>query len=194
MGQEYSGLTLDAEQDWQAAINQLDDSARYVVKVDQAEKGRFKKGLVKLDRQRSDIAGDAQELFAKGYQYVLVEAYRPHEPAEERYLTVERTREGNKLAFSSFGGVDVESHAQDITSQLYQGQAIDGLDLPPATLDKLMQVFDDNYFSFLEINPYTVNDDTVQVLDAAVEVDDEAAFFEEGWQPEDIRSPGPLYF
>jgi succinyl-CoA synthetase beta subunit len=190
LGQGYQGIQLDSQDnDWGQAVEALTDSQRYVVKVDQAEKGRFKKGLVKLDRQKSELAGDAEELFKKGYQFVLVEQLKQHEPADEKYLTIERLRQGKKISFSNVGGVDVESHADQITSQMYDGQPIDGLDIPGETLEKLAKVFDDNYFSFLEINPFTILDGQLQVLDAAVEVDDEATFFEDGWQATDIRSP-----
>lgn len=188
LGQEYNGVELDSQAaDWQQTINNLDEAKHYVVKVDQAEKGRFKKGLVKLDRQRSEVVVDAEELFSQGFQYVLVEEYKHHEATDEKYLTIERIREGNRLAFANVGGVDIELHSDQITSHLYDGQPIDGLDLPQDILEKIMQVFDDYYFSFLEINPFTVSHEGVQILDAAVEVDDEATFFEDGWQATDIR-------
>lgn len=190
LGQEYGGIVLDAQdENWRSVINSLDENKHYVVKVDQAEKGRFKKGLVKLDRQRSDIASDAEELFSKGYQYLLVEEHRTHEASDEKYLTIERIREGNKVAFANVGGVDIESHSDQIRSSLYSGESIEGLDMPADILGKIMQVFDDNYFAFLEINPFMIIDGQVQILDAAVEVDDEATFFEDGWQFADIRRP-----
>lgn len=190
LGQQYGGLQLDAaNDDWRQLLAGLDDSKHYVVKVDQAEKGRFKKDLVKLDRTSGQVPDDAQALFSLGFQFVLVEEYRRHEPSDERYLTLERTRAGNKISFSSFGGVDIEAHAQEVSSQIYDGQPVAGLDLPPATLDSLVRVFDENYFSFLEINPFTIEGDAMQILDAAVEVDDEATFFEDGWTATDIRQP-----
>jgi succinyl-CoA synthetase beta subunit len=189
LGQEYQGVELDSKADWQKAVEGLSDAERYVVKVDQAEKGRFKKGLVKLDQDKAGVSQAAQEIFGKGYQFVLVEPYREHEAAEERYLTLERLRDGNKLAYSEKGGVDIESHADEIKSEVYKGQEISGLAMPTDSLKTLNDLFDKDYFSFLEINPYTYQDGELNILDAAVEVDDEAAFFEEGWQPSDLRSP-----
>lgn len=189
LGQEFQGVELDSQADWQQAINSLDETKRYVIKVDQAEKGRFKKGLVKLDRQRSDLTGDAEELFSKGFQYAIVEEHQAHDQSEEKYLTIERVRAGKKLAFSDFGGVDIESHAQEIKSQLYNDQPVEGLSLPADQLEALAKLFDDNYMSFLEINPLVISPSGPRVLDAAVEVDDEASFFEDSWTPSDIRSP-----
>jgi succinyl-CoA synthetase beta subunit len=189
LGQPYQGVELDAKADWQSVVAGLDDSLRYVVKVDQAEKGRFKKGLVKLDQDKTGVSQSAKEIFDKGYEYVLVEPHRQHDAADERYLTLERLREGNKLAYSEKGGVDIESHADAIKSELYKGQAVDGVAMPADNLSTLNQLFDNNYFSFLEINPYTYQDGQLNILDAAVEVDEEAAFFEDGWQTSDLRSP-----
>ncbi|HMH30908.1 MAG TPA: ATP citrate lyase citrate-binding domain-containing protein, partial [Methylomirabilota bacterium] len=189
LGQAYQGVQLNSEENWQAAADSLDETKSYVVKVDQAEKGRFKKGLVKLKRSHDQVAEDAQELFSQGFQHVLVEEYAEHDQAEERYLTIERVREGSKVSFSKFGGVDVESHAQEISSQLYDGQLIEGLEVDQPIIEGLIKAFDDNYFSFLEINPFLPRENSIEILDAAVEVDDEAAFFEDGWELKDIRSP-----
>lgn len=189
LSQEYTGVQLDAETDWQSAINQLPDDKSYVVKVDQAEKGRFKKGLVKLDCQKHEVAENAQEIFDKGYQFVLVEEYKTHESSDEKYLLIERLREGNKVSFSNHGGVDIEDHSQDIQSQMYDDNGIDGLEVPNVVIQTINKLFDDNYLSFLEINPFTIKDGSLQILDAAAEVDDEASFFEDGWQLNDIRKP-----
>ena len=43
LGQDYGGTELDSKNEsWGQAVEALDDQKRYVVKVDQAEKGRFK--------------------------------------------------------------------------------------------------------------------------------------------------------
>lgn len=190
LGQPYNGMEVDAQDTiWEDRIRNLDAGRTYVVKVDQAEKGRFKKGLVKLDRQVSQLSEDIRELFSQGFRFALVEEYRRHEPSEEHYLTLERLREGNKLSFSNFGGIDIEAHRQEIFSQFYTGGAVNGLAVEGATLEMLAKVFEENYFSFLEINPFTIENGMLRILDAAVEVDDEATFFEEGWQAADIRRP-----
>lgn len=190
IGQKYEGVSLDFHtEDWRNKLQQLDRSNKYVIKVDQAEKGRYKKGLVKLDRSPDELEQDASEYFQQGFHYLLVEAYDQHEQADERYLTVARTREGNVVAYANVGGIDIESHSDSIKSGIYNGEALEGLDMPQDDLNALVKVFDDNYFSFLEINPYTVSEGKTKILDAAVEVDDEASFFEDAWTNEDIRSP-----
>lgn len=188
LGQKYLGKSLDAGLDWKQVVDGLDDE-RFVVKVDQAEKGRFKKGLVKLDRSKGEVHKDAEELFDKGYQFLLVEPYRDHQADQEWYFSAERTREGNKLAFSKSGGVDVENQASTMTEVIYGPESSDALDLPQEQIAKIMEVFDKNYLSFLEINPLVVEDGQLNLLDAAVEVDGEGMFFEEAWTEADLRQP-----
>lgn len=188
LGKDYAGKTLDAETDWHKTIESLEED-RYVVKVDQAEKGRFKKGLVKLDRDKTSVAQDADELFGKGYRFLLLEPYRAHQDADERYLSIERTREGNKLSFSKSGGVDVENQPDAMINTIYSENFPESIDVPRASLSSLVKAFDDNHFSFLEINPLLVGEDEVTLLDAAVEVDGEGMFFEDAWQEGDLRQP-----
>jgi succinyl-CoA synthetase beta subunit len=189
-GWEYPGVSLDAEtKNWQAGLDNLNPDWHYVVKVDQAEKQRFKKGLVLLDRSLTDVTRDAQDLFGKGYRYVLVEPFAPHEASQERYLALSRTRVGTMVAISKSGGIDIESSADSIEHHVYTGDPIDGLALSRERLQTLVETFDKNYFSFLEINPLIIDGDNFGALDAAVEVDDEATFFESGWTHDDLRSP-----
>lgn len=190
LDQDYSGLQIDSQDNnWPGLVDALDDNQRYVVKVDQAEKGRFKKGLVSLDRDKQALPGDIEALKAKGYRFLLIEPYRHHEPGEERYLSIERTRPGNKISYSKLGGIEIESHVGSMQSGLYSGQSLPDIDLSESGLSALVKVFDDNYFSFLEINPLLINGDSLDLLDAAVEVDNEAEFFEDGWSENDLRTP-----
>jgi len=193
LGGDYSGVSLDMAGNAEAAVSKLDDNKRYVVKVDQGVKGRFKKGLVKLGRTKAEVPGDAQELAAKGFRYVLVEEQLEHAPETERYLALERQRVGNVLSFSAKGGVNVEEAAGEIRRAPFTlevaGRAAEALGLPADALTSLVKAFDDNYFSFLEVNPLVVADGRANLLDAAVEVDTEAAFFvNERWTAADFRS------
>jgi ATP-citrate lyase beta-subunit len=189
LGQDYAGYSVDAaNDDWRQDVENLPDG-QYVVKVDQAEKGRFKKGLVKLDQSRVELVPALEGLFGAGYRYALVEPFKPHEASEEKYFAVERTRDGNQVTFSDSGGVDVESQAGSMVSGVYSGHEIEGVAVPKEMLDAIMGVFDNNFFSFLEINPLVIQDGRLDLLDAAVEVDDETVFFEEGWNQDDLRKP-----
>jgi ATP-citrate lyase beta-subunit len=185
LGQSYEGIELDAQGG--QGLDRLSDGQNYAVKVDQAEKGRFKKGLVKLDQSKSDVPGAVQELFSKGYRYILVEPQMAHDQPEEKYFSVARTREGLKISYSESGGVDVEENPDSIKSFIYKQDNHTGL--PDESLSAIIKAFDDNYFSFLEINPLVIKDGQIKLLDAAVEADGEAVFFEDNWKEDDIRRP-----
>src|SRR6185437_13656125 len=88
----YNGVEIDFTGDWQSQIDTRSDQQSYVVKVDQAIKGRFKKGLVKLQRSKQDLVQDVQELANKGFEFFLVEPFTEHAADEENYLSLARTK------------------------------------------------------------------------------------------------------
>ncbi|MDF2460651.1 MAG: citrate synthase, alpha chain [Candidatus Saccharibacteria bacterium] len=192
---EYAGVSVDTDdKGWQ---KHLPSKGRFVVKVDQGVKGRFKKGLVKLDVAAADLAKAVTELGSRGYRYLLIEPFAAHAEEAEFYLSIERTRAGNFVSYSRLGGIHVESKAGAIKRVRLESSsdsaAAKELGLPPESLQILADTFDDNYFAFLEINPLVITDGTPQLLDAAVEVDDEAApFVNERWTPDDFRDPSQL--
>ena len=190
----YTGFPFDAERD---VISKIDDSVRhetrYVVKVDQGIKKRFKQGLIKFDLTGANEVIDAlSELRKKGFSHFLIEELIPHEAQDERYLALERTGLGTLIYYSQKGGVDVESYESEVKKELI-GDVEDLkkiaaiLALDPNYLEKLVEVFDINYFSFLEINPLVVSFKNPYMLDIASEVDSAAEFFVDNWNMKDVR-------
>lgn len=193
-GLPYTGVHIDATTDWQKQIAGLSKTKRYVVKVDQGVKGRFKKGLVFLDRKHSQLKADILALSKKGYRFVLIEEFKHHTPDSESYLSIERTRAGNMVMFSTSGGINVESNAAAMKSSLMKPSSApsveQALGLKADSMSKLTAAFEDNYMAFLEINPLVVTDGVPQFLDAAIEVDSEAGpFVKEAWTVSDFRDP-----
>lgn len=167
---------------------------RFVVKVDQAIKQRFKRGLIYLDVAAEDVQAKITDLRDKGFDSLLVEPYRKHEESAERYINMRRERDGVILSYSRHGGVEIESHAGSIettnfdTTDLKKVAKATGLSVD--TLRGLRRVFDEQYFCLLEVNPYVVDDSgNVTILDAAIEVDSAAESLVDGWDKDDMRSP-----
>jgi succinyl-CoA synthetase beta subunit len=167
-----------------------------VVKVDQGVKGRFKKGLVKLQVAKDDLIASVQELSTKGYTQFLIEEFVPYESSQEKYLAVVRTRDGLEILYSENGGVDIESRADAIqkitvkSPEDFRNSSI-GVEplrrVGPLFIEKVLEVFENYYFSFLEINPLIVRETQYIVLDLAVEVDSAAEFFvDHVWTPVDF--------
>jgi succinyl-CoA synthetase beta subunit len=192
LGEKYDGVSVPTAGTGKETQG-LSGNARYVVKVDQGVKGRFKKGLVVLGRTKHQIGEDVASLGKQGYDWVLVEPELAHDQETERYLAFERQRAGTVISFSERGGVNVEAEPEAVRRAVYSDEwaerASEALGVPAEVVRTLAKTFNDNYFSFLEINPLVVTEDGVKFLDAAVEVDSEAAFFVDGrWTADDFRS------
>jgi ATP-citrate lyase beta-subunit len=190
LGLEYKGWSV-------GHINELDTVtgfSKYVVKVDQAVKGRFKKGLVKLDINQDDIKNVANILFNEGYSHLIIEPYKTHQASEERYLSISSDRSGLKLSYSGNGGVDIEDNADTIeTLTLNESTDLNGLsDRISFSLEQtknLITLFKESHFVFLEINPYISKDKSLTILDSAIEVDDAGELLTNEWTMLDVRNP-----
>lgn len=196
IGQGYDGISIDGQSRWwsdlSSALKTLGSSS-YAVKVDQGVKGRFKKGLVKLDLAPAKVPAAVQELLDQNYRYVLIEPYVPHATASERYLSIERTRQGLRLLTHIHGGIDLNAASDRPTERLASPSAIQAaateIGINPNDLKSILKGFDEGYFGFLEINPLVVGPaGRPQFLDAATEVDAEAASIVAGrWSQNDLR-------
>ncbi|HUY85028.1 MAG TPA: ATP citrate lyase citrate-binding domain-containing protein [Candidatus Dormibacteraeota bacterium] len=191
----YEGWPINADK---LLDTQLEEPVRaagsFVVKVDEGVKGRFKKGLVLLDVAAKDLTEAIKTLSAKGYHGFIVEPMADHSQSDERYLSLMSDRDGLLIQYTASGGIDIEKHAESIKNvRLNSGAKPDWKRLAAETgfssqqLQNLVATFTDNYFVFMEINPYLAGKDGLRLLDAAVEVDDAAEFFVDSWQAEDFR-------
>lgn len=169
------------------------DASAYVVKVDQAVKGRFKKGLVLLDVKKADVKKSIEQLRKKGYSSFIIEPYLEHSVDAEWYLAINLTREGYVLSYSANGGVDIESYADEIKTVVLDDETqwqelAHETGLTVQHLQDLLESVKKNYISFLEINPYLMDDKVPVILDCAIEVDDAGGHFTNEWNDDDMRS------
>ncbi len=160
---------------------------RWVAKVDQGVKKRFKQGLVAVDKPARELAQAIEAWRANGFSQFLLEPFLPHEQNEEQYLSLERVRDGIRMLHAKDGGVDIESHpelvqtyliarADDVPSIAQQSG------VPGDFLAALYEAFNKHFFAFLEINPLVVQGGEAHALDAAALVDSAGEFF--------VRLPG----
>lgn len=193
VNKEYVGWSLTGS----AEAKEITGYDTYVVKVDQAVKGRFKKGLVHLNVSKRQLAAVIKKMQDDGYSSFIVEPYISHAPEKERYLSIVRNRSGYFLSYSSKGGVDIEDHPESIKT-VSLSDTVDWQKLARTVgftktqLMALFTAFKEDHLVFLEINPYVPNKDGVLILDAAIEVDDAAGYFARGWGEHDFRSPRQL--
>ena len=144
-------------------------------------KKRSKKGLITLDVNKNQINTALDNLKSKGFEYFLIEELIPHDQNEEKYLCLERERDGITASVSTTGGVDIENNAGAIKKYLLDEDecktAAEQIGLNLKTIVALKQIFDDCYLSFLEINPLIVLNDHPYFLDMAAQVDSAGQFF-----------------
>jgi len=189
----YNGLEVDVHEPLEAQLEKAEQNGSFVVKVDQGVKGRFKKGLVALNVGRQQLKEAAEGFKSKGYRWLIVEPMVEHDQKQERYLALLSDRQGLVAQFSASGGINIEEQAETLQRVKLDHQT-DWQQLAEQTgfsgrqLKDLTQAFKDNYFVFMEINPYLAEKDGLQLLDLAVEVDDAGAFFVNSWQSDDFRS------
>ncbi len=193
LGEKYIGWSIGDLDD----VRKVDGYETYVVKVDQAVKGRFKKGLVLLNVEQKDLKAGAKQLMSQGYSSLLIEPYVEHVGESERYLALSQHRNGYTFAYSRHGGVNVEEKS-DAIERFTVDEDFDWTELAATTnievekLQALLALFKENYFASLEINPYIADRRSLSILDVAVEVDDAGQYFTKQWSESDIRSPQTL--
>jgi ATP-citrate lyase beta-subunit len=190
LGLSYIGWSISEEKD----LAQVKGFKSYVLKVDQAEKKRFKKGLVRLDLTKKGLESGLKNLQEKGYEHFIVEPYTRHDQEDERYISLSYDKHDFYFSYSSMGGVDIEDNPETVHT-IRIDEKTDWPILAGETgfsedqLRKLFAIFVREHFTFLEINPYAVIKGEAHIMDAAVEVDDAASFFVHGWTSDDLRSP-----
>lgn len=191
LGLNYRGWSV-AAQSIDHDISAIPVDGSFVVKVDQAVKKRFKNGLVKLDVPHSDLQHAVAELQLHGFDHFIIEPYVPHAEADERYLSLMRTKKGTILSVSKQGGVEIESNVDSLVSFVINdatnwGEVSKRSGFSREQIQGIASSFDQQYISLLEINPYLVQDGVIIMLDAAIEVDDAAMLLVDAWNSDDTR-------
>ncbi|PIZ63872.1 hypothetical protein COY16_00815 [Candidatus Roizmanbacteria bacterium CG_4_10_14_0_2_um_filter_39_13] len=184
-------------------LSKLPEKETYVVKVDQGVKGRMKKGLIELNVKHACIIESLKKLVRKGYSNFLIEHMESYPPDAERYVSIERTREGFLIRYASVGGIDIERMKKKIKTVVIgykknnlkqkeegsvQGKQIaQALAVDESFINSLLDYCDNYFVSFLEINPLVVEGENIHILDLAIEVDSTARyFFRDGWVDQDV--------
>jgi len=186
LGDSYNGISVRAGEKFQIPVG------KFVAKVDQGVKKRFKQGLVAIDKKASELGSFFKAMGKKGFTQFIVEPMFPHEASEEQYFSLERVRQGLRLLHAKDGGVSIEEHPEQVSNMILASRedcaaASRKTGIPQKFLEHLHDVFNDNFFAFLEINPLIVRGENVFLLDAAVLADSAAQFFvKDAWTDADI--------
>ncbi len=187
LGDAYRGIRLKAGEK-----AKLPKSGRFAVKVDQGVKKRMKKGLVLLDRSPRAIPLAVSKLKKKGFSQFLAEPILKHNEKDEQYVSFERVRQGIRFMHAKAGGIDIEAHPEAVSTFILRNDsdikaAAKKTDIPESFLKHVLDVFENNFFAFLEINPLVIIKGKAYPLDAAALVDSAGEFFVKGsWAEDDV--------
>jgi len=190
LGDGYTGYSVRTGEKSSKSVKL--PAGSYVAKVDQGIKKRFKQGLVAINKKPEELASFFKAMEKKGFTQFIVEPMFPHEASEEQYFSLERVREGLRLLHAKDGGVNIEEHPEQVSNMILASRedcrgAAKVTGIPQKFLEHLYDVFIDNFFAFVEINPLIVRGDDVFLLDAAVLADSTAQFFVgDKWTDADI--------
>ncbi|MBN1390894.1 MAG: ATPase [Candidatus Thermoplasmatota archaeon] len=170
---------------------------RLVVKPDQLFGKRGKSGLVLLDASFEEAANFIRQKMGKSAKigqvkgkltHFLVEPFIPHD--SEYYVAIKMEADADHIYFSTQGGVDIESvwetvkevsvsplEDQEFDSEpLLEGLSAEEKKLLAPFLKGTYQFFLNHDFVYFEINPFTIVDRKIKVLDMVAKVDDTAAY------------------
>lgn len=194
LGIKYDGLSINNTQKSKEELKTL-HKGRYVIKVDSGIKKRMKMGLVAIDKTNEQLLSEWEKLVKMGYRQFLVEKFISHNSSEEKFIAIERTRNGLLLLYSNKGGIDIESNQDKVKKDFLRNGSLlkisRFLGLPTDMLHGITKTFEQFYLSFLEMNPFIVTTKGFFPLDMAVEVDTAAQFFvNDSWKDADFVNPG----
>ncbi|CAL8265130.1 unnamed protein product [Gadus morhua 'NCC'] len=192
----YANVTAETDFDRLAKEHPWLLTERLVVKPDQLIKRRGKLGLVgvNLDLQgvkawlKTRLMMETTVGKAKGIlKNFLIEPFVAHKQEEEFYVCIYASREGDYVLFHHEGGVDVgdvDAKAQKllvgvdekITEEAVQKQLLthvpkDKKSVLASFIVGLFNLYEELFFTYLEINPLVATKDGVYVLDMAAKID-----------------------
>ncbi len=167
------------------------DSA-LVVKPDQLFGKRKKHGLVLINAKFEEVKRWIIEHMNKKVTigkatdkltHFLIEPFIEH--TQEYYISFKSERDCDIIYFSETGGIDIEDNWDNVKEiKVNSFQSIDPIVLDNITqisiirsfIKELFTIFKNLDFTYLEINPFTIVDNQIYLLDTVAKMDSCAAF------------------
>jgi len=207
-------VTPDTDMDKLATKNAWLKKEKLVVKPDQLFGKRGKHGLILLNASYADAKKWIKQRMNKETKvgkvtgeltHFLIEPFTPHKT--EYYIAIKGGRQGDIVYFSNHGGVDIES-VWDTVAEIHVGvdEDIDKLNiekqLPKDTpkenikiisdfIKGLYKFYDNLGYTYLEINPFAIENKEIIPLDLVARIDDTSAF-EHITKWGDLKFPAPF--
>ncbi len=176
-----------------------------VVKPDMLFGKRGKYGLILLNATFEEAKQWINERMGKEIEvgkvkgvltHFLVEPFVPHE--KEYYVAIKTEETGDKIYFSYEGGIEIEENwekVQEFFVPVLKNIEDVTINLENENIVRFIQMlhhfFVDYDFTYLEINPFSVNGLNIVPIDLVARLDD-TAFFKDSEKWGDIEFPTPF--
>lgn len=135
----------------------------------------------------------------------IIEPFLEHSSKSEHYICIQGKREGDEILFYDAGGVDignVDEKAERFLVPVDEDLKIENIQkliikIPKESQERIITFIQDlykcyreRYFSYLEINPFVLQDNKIFVLDVAAKLDQTAYYLmNKEWGKVDFPSP-----
>ena len=180
-------------------------SQKLVCKSDQLVKRRAKSGLITVNSNWNEVKEFVKKFINKDFtvggttgklKTFIVTPFIPHKQDEESYICMYSGRDEDCILFYHAGGIDignVEDKAELIKipttgstkEQTVSTEAALRLlkNLSPSKKERvakvvqgLYEMYKEQYFTYLEVNPLVITDEKIYILDLAAKVDSAADY------------------
>src|SRR2546426_408236 len=82
----------------------------------------MKKGLVVLNKSPGEIKTELKNFQEMGYNNFIIEPFVPHDKSSEKYLSIERVRDGLQVLYSQKGGIDIEENQKEVQKKIISSE------------------------------------------------------------------------
>ncbi|VDN50918.1 unnamed protein product [Dracunculus medinensis] len=171
---------------------------KVVIKPDQLIKRRGKHGLIKCGNLK-EVRDWFNEKKGQNIQIgktigrlhnFIIEPFCEHNDLHEMYLAVFSQRQEDVILFYEHGGVNVGDVDAKFLNHFLKFRSIGEF------VQKLYDIYVENHFTYLEINPLVIKDGKIYILDLAAKLDETALFLcSELWKTRDghpLEFPAPF--
>jgi len=185
---KYDGLAFIKNNDFYL----LEDN-KYVVKIDCAIKGRFKKGLMKVNVNKDEII---EFIFSINYENFIIEPYIENitiEPfvkkSNEYYISILNNDINLTINYSEYGGIGLDKNSSIKSINIPFDKKLDNNDFfnldinygdnyIKTFLNNLLSFYNFYHLTFLEINPFIIINKEINILDMFCSIDSTALYLQ----------------
>ncbi|KAK0175564.1 hypothetical protein PV327_009304 [Microctonus hyperodae] len=197
-------VPIDENTNWNTIADEYPwlNTEKLVVKPDQLIKRRGKLGLIKVNADLATVKQWVNERMNKNQKVekatgklktFIIEPFIPHKQEEEAYVCIYSHRTADTILFYHEGGVDIG----DVDAKAFKLDVPVGQELPDRAtviktlltkvsdlkketiaefIEALYKLYVNLYFTYLEINPLVVTENSIYILDLAAKIDTTADF------------------